>query len=482
MAAAATSAKVEPEAKVDAEEQSEAKVAGSPAAAQSTTAASSPVSILSTSPMTSTGGGAGDRVPGDRVPALTSAAASPTAAGSSAAAAGKPSSIFSTSPNPRGHFYLQAAGMAEILRTSPTKPSSTNPAATSAAGGISVVGLGDGSATTPARFAHSLGKFFMDPADLPSGAHTPRSDDCDEVYKPLDNKGEKDDGEDEDGEDKEYHIKNTFIDTPLQRSPSLEKFIGIRRVNSSPPALFEQMLTAQPDPFGMQPGRCGSEQGREADVCGADNSRQLLEEELLSGAHTDSDSSSNSDVGGSTRAGTQAGSGQLPEARMDPCTASAGSASTACADGVVLVAGVQVGTAEYPSRGSALHKFGACKPCAFVGHGVCRNGLNCQFCHLCEPGEKKRRRKEWLETKRQARRQTEVGMWGGKKHGAAMFQMGLGAYAPNKSVSARQQHRMQQQFLDQHYEQQAMMAAQAVTFLSPVMHQHPGGQSLLGAR
>mmetsp|Transcript_61540 Transcript_61540/g.161654 ORF Transcript_61540/g.161654 Transcript_61540/m.161654 type:complete len:132 (+) Transcript_61540:312-707(+) len=62
-----------------------------------------------------------------------------------------------------------------------------------------------------------------------------------------------------------------------------------------------------------------------------------------------------------------------------------------------------VGSADMPSRGSALHQWGACKPCAFVVHGACKNDVQCEFCHLCEPGEKKRRRKDWLEHKRETR-------------------------------------------------------------------------------
>jgi len=49
---------------------------------------------------------------------------------------------------------------------------------------------------------------------------------------------------------------------------------------------------------------------------------------------------------------------------------------------------------EVPNRGSAVHRWGACKPCAFVHKGGCETGVDCQFCHLCEPGEKKRRKKE----------------------------------------------------------------------------------------
>merc|ERR1712032_1748428 len=45
-----------------------------------------------------------------------------------------------------------------------------------------------------------------------------------------------------------------------------------------------------------------------------------------------------------------------------------------------------------PSVGSARHFIRRCKPCAFV-HTVkgCAEGANCQFCHLCPPGEKRRR-------------------------------------------------------------------------------------------
>jgi len=205
-----------------------------------------------------------------------------------------------------------------------------------------------------------------------------------------------------------YHIKNTFIDTPLQRSPSLEKLVGIRRVNSSPPAMMEDLIKAV-DPFaldGVAPASpTGSSIDESEDVDGGVEvtRRRLLEEELVICTET----GSASDLGGSTRAATtaepahpfSAGSGQISDASRQEDTL----ARTALPDDEPVI-----GSAELPSRGSALHRFGACKPCAFVGHGVCRNDVNCQFCHLCEPGEKKRRRKEWLESKREARRQAEA--------------------------------------------------------------------------
>uniref|UniRef100_A0A7S4V6A8 C3H1-type domain-containing protein n=1 Tax=Alexandrium monilatum TaxID=311494 RepID=A0A7S4V6A8_9DINO len=54
----------------------------------------------------------------------------------------------------------------------------------------------------------------------------------------------------------------------------------------------------------------------------------------------------------------------------------------------------QPGSPELPSLGSSGHALGQCKPCVFVGKRGCRSGVNCEFCHACEPGEKKRRQKE----------------------------------------------------------------------------------------
>lgn len=53
----------------------------------------------------------------------------------------------------------------------------------------------------------------------------------------------------------------------------------------------------------------------------------------------------------------------------------------------------EVVSAEVPTRGSAGHLFGACKPCAFVHTKGCGNGFDCPFCHLCMPDEIRRRKK-----------------------------------------------------------------------------------------
>lgn len=54
----------------------------------------------------------------------------------------------------------------------------------------------------------------------------------------------------------------------------------------------------------------------------------------------------------------------------------------------------RLGSPDLPSVGSLGHHVHRCKPCAFIQRMGCSNGVQCNFCHLCEPGEKKRRRKE----------------------------------------------------------------------------------------
>jgi len=51
-----------------------------------------------------------------------------------------------------------------------------------------------------------------------------------------------------------------------------------------------------------------------------------------------------------------------------------------------------LGSPLMPTVGSSGHFAGACNPCAFAFKG-CHSGIQCQFCHLCMRGEKKRRKK-----------------------------------------------------------------------------------------
>jgi len=58
------------------------------------------------------------------------------------------------------------------------------------------------------------------------------------------------------------------------------------------------------------------------------------------------------------------------------------------------------GSLELPTEGSLLHNNG-CKPCVFLHkEGGCKTGSACKFCHLCQPDEKKIRKKTWKHMKR----------------------------------------------------------------------------------
>jgi len=49
------------------------------------------------------------------------------------------------------------------------------------------------------------------------------------------------------------------------------------------------------------------------------------------------------------------------------------------------------------SIGSVGHDQGLCKPCAFFRNRSCSLGASCSFCHLCNAGERKRRKKRLQE-------------------------------------------------------------------------------------
>lgn len=81
-----------------------------------------------------------------------------------------------------------------------------------------------------------------------------------------------------------------------------------------------------------------------------------------------------------------------------PTTQKAGASGTA-----VRAPPGLLGSPDMPTLGSAEHHLGKCKPCAFVFKDGCLNGTSCKFCHLCAPGEKKRRKKARREIRRASR-------------------------------------------------------------------------------
>lgn len=67
-----------------------------------------------------------------------------------------------------------------------------------------------------------------------------------------------------------------------------------------------------------------------------------------------------------------------------------------------------LGSIELHTIGSAGHNVGNCKPCAFFHTKGCSQGPQCEFCHLCNAGERKRRRKDKLRLLRESRNDNEV--------------------------------------------------------------------------
>ena len=99
-----------------------------------------------------------------------------------------------------------------------------------------------------------------------------------------------------------------------------------------------------------------------------------------------------------TRIRTDSHSGYMPYyLQLPPARADYMRQASVQPDGAVSHASASEltsGSRQLVSAGSTRHHDGWCKPCAFVDKGKCADGISCDFCHLCTPGEKKRRRRE----------------------------------------------------------------------------------------
>jgi len=148
-----------------------------------------------------------------------------------------------------------------------------------------------------------------------------------------------------------FTARNTFIECLLEREPSLDEFLDPRLLKSLPASLD-------------RPAGCG-------EVTIAVNKSRRDCDQLPS--RTPSVSSPETTVDESESHQCSQATLKLPDSCFDLEPDSSSS--------------------EFPTTGSVAHGTGWCKPCAFAQKG-CASGKDCQFCHLCEPGEKKRRRKE----------------------------------------------------------------------------------------
>lgn len=81
--------------------------------------------------------------------------------------------------------------------------------------------------------------------------------------------------------------------------------------------------------------------------------------------------------------------------------------------------------ASLHSVGSAGHAAGTCRPCAWMHKSAegCRNGADCEYCHLCPPGEVKKRKQEKMQRRylesRRAREEAAGSQTGGSQSPAS---------------------------------------------------------------
>mmetsp|Transcript_61892 Transcript_61892/g.147658 ORF Transcript_61892/g.147658 Transcript_61892/m.147658 type:complete len:231 (-) Transcript_61892:16-708(-) len=148
-------------------------------------------------------------------------------------------------------------------------------------------------------------------------------------------------------------VKNTFLDTEMWRPSSLDGFFQERHVKSCVSRLGA-------------PGGLFDEDGDEGDEQFYDALEAMPE---------------------AAAAISEVLEATAEEADVVPASASASAP----------------GPESFPTIGSMAHFDGTCKPCAFFHTKGCQQGSNCEFCHLCDASERKKRRKEKIAVLREMR-------------------------------------------------------------------------------
>jgi hypothetical protein len=174
-------------------------------------------------------------------------------------------------------------------------------------------------------------------------------------------------------------VRNTFIDTQDARSTSLEEFFEERRIRSCPIAVPEN----------------------QDDLDTEDAEMPLLQVSLAAGAHAVM----------SKFAAVAGFWGATPtDSEYDaPCQQESSFNLPADMPRVLMLSQAlpepALGSPDVPTVGSVSHHTGDCKPCAFLYTKGCQSGVQCTFCHICPPDEKRRRQKEKHAAFREMRKQ-----------------------------------------------------------------------------
>lgn len=203
-------------------------------------------------------------------------------------------------------------------------------------------------------------------------------------------------------------VRNTFLDTDIGRPPSLDEFYEERALRSAPGSAFGH--------FGSK--AFDSQVDEEPEFVPRAESKQKSVPQMTpvmptAWPRTMSGEGLEDFLAAVGVAGVTDVSGKSPSAKeMPPPPPSQKApqfeatelpplpASGYAADLPVPVKLAQVlkepevGTPEVPTLGSRNHRLGTCRPCAFFHTKGCQSGMACEFCHLCDAGEKKRRAKQ----------------------------------------------------------------------------------------
>lgn len=202
-----------------------------------------------------------------------------------------------------------------------------------------------------------------------------------------------------------FIVKNTFIDEPIVRPLSLDEFLPDRRVQSCP----------------VEP-QLGLEE-RSATEYAEANAQQPLVRAVTKGATVLATAAADAAAAATSAAAAWRGwwrpddcayepeavahgpmSGFVPETDSMQMNATISQSAPQVLSLAEALVEPELGSAEMPTAGSAGHRLGTCRPCAFFHKGGCENGLQCTFCHLCDAGEKKRRQKQKIAAIRETRR------------------------------------------------------------------------------
>lgn len=198
-------------------------------------------------------------------------------------------------------------------------------------------------------------------------------------------------------------VKNTFIDAKLDRPASLEGFLHERQAFSCPTSMVSEpgsncdgTRAAYPKLMPYCPGQTfkksaafGSSAPLAMFPMGGAQSKAAAPASLQTAdtsLHTvDQDS-------GSECSTADTAARPPPSPALEVARALGTADAAACAGPVPAMPSLE--SPALPSVGSAGHDQRQCKPCAFMHTKGCSSGADCQFCHLCGPGEKQRRQKE----------------------------------------------------------------------------------------